>query len=72
MCKYCDTKPRIINGAFGRGLYGEAEKNLAESRFERCKIVSYNNEYVINVCGMDSADSLPIKYCPFCGKYLKE
>ena len=70
MCKYCDIKRNHIyqKNDYSKLIHGESENNIAETRFEACRIEVYNGKYVIYVFGMESNFSEPINYCPFCGK----
>lgn len=71
MCKYCElSNPRIVDGPYGRCYYSESKNEITETRFETCKIANINGKYVIRVYGNCEEFSEPIKYCPFCGKYL--
>lgn len=73
MCKYCDIKlNHVYQGDFGMLTQGESEVNIAETRFESCKIEVLNGKYVIGIGGMESNFSEPINYCPFCGKELNK
>lgn len=72
MCKYCEQKYAPLNKGYGDDRY-KNQIELVNGGWTSLYIgVNSNNKIVMRACGDDYTNDYYPKYCPECGRKLRD